>query len=154
MLNQKILEYVDDVISKINASEMFKVKLENELIRHIIETSEYTSIDEVLDKLGSPEKLADEMSRKLVNESNKQSDGNFMEFSEQKNTKLTKIPDRSCEEAHSVPNYDRHVSPRYCGEYTREESNVNIKLLYIPLLQISSGIERIRLPLLGEYYID
>jgi hypothetical protein len=61
MLNQKILEYVDDVISKINASEMFKVKLENELIRHIIETSEYTSIDEFLDKLGSPEKLADEM---------------------------------------------------------------------------------------------
>lgn len=153
MLNQKVLEYVDDVMSRIAKPKEFKTKLENELIRHIIEASENTSVDEVIDKLGSPERLAIEMSRKSVNDMSKKIDNNLMEVDKQ-NVKPMKIHGRSCKKLAPVQKHDRNISPRYIGEYMREESNVNIKLLYIPLIQISSGIERIRLPLVDECYID
>lgn len=36
MLNQKVLEYVDDVISSIVAPEEVKVRLGNQLIKHLL----------------------------------------------------------------------------------------------------------------------
>jgi hypothetical protein len=164
MLNRKILEYVDEVILKISASKEFKMKLENELIRHIMVASENTSIDEVINKLGSPKGLADRMSRKLIPEISKELNKIFIEFNEQ-NVKRTKVQDRSSQELAATENYDtnhhnNHHSNHHSnhhrlqGEYMREESNVNIKLLYIPLIQICSGIERVRLPYVDERFFE
>lgn len=149
MLNKKVLEYVDDVMSRIVAPDEFKDSLGNELIRHIIEVSEHTSIDEIINKLGSPEKLADEMSRKLVSRMSKDLDSIFTE-SDKQNVKPTKISEKSYEEHAPTRSCDKHQ--RHCGEYTREESDVNIKLLYIPLIQISSGVEKIHYYLTDDEY--
>lgn len=152
MLSQKVLDYVDDVMSRITASEEYKMKLENKLIRHILRASGRTSIDDVLNKLGSPNELADEISRKSTMEMSKESDSSLMEVCNE-NSKSQKMAERSSREVEKVQNYEKHM-PGYTGEYMREESNVNIKLLHIPLIQISSGVERIRLPIVGECYID
>ncbi len=40
-----------------------------------------------------------------------------------------------------------HRHRRYIGEYTREEGEVGISLLYIPLLQINSSKERKVMPM-------
>lgn len=45
---------MDSVILITSASKEFKMKLENELIRHLIVASENINIDEIIDKLGSP----------------------------------------------------------------------------------------------------
>lgn len=139
MLNQKVLKYVDDVMASVTAPAEIKVMLENELIRHIIEASEHKSIDEVISELGFPRRVANEMSRKSVTIINKEN--NIVEA------------DKSCKEPPPVRCHERNY-PRYAGEYMREESDVNIKLLHIPLIQISSGVERIRVPLNDEYYLD
>jgi len=140
MLNEKVLEYVDDVISKIVAPEEIKDSLENELISHIIKTAGDSSIDEITNTLGSPEKLAAEIAGKLVSRMSKELDSIFNK-SDKQNMKLMKMPEANYEEYASVQNYDRHRPKRPIGEYTRTESDINIKLLYIPLIQISSGVQ-------------
>jgi len=143
MLNEKVLEYVDDVISRIAAPEEIKASLENELISYIGETSGDASFDEITNILGSPEKLADEISDKLVSRMSKELDSIFNKSGKQ-NMKLMKMPEANYEEYASVQNYERHRPKRPIGEYTRTESDTNIKLLYIPLIQISSGVQTIR----------
>lgn len=123
-MSYKILEYVDSVISNTAAPDEIKDRLENELIRSILEASEKSGLEKVKSSLCSPEKLAEELSKKVT-----------MEYHKNSNPK-----GQSCNE----PDYPRY---RYRGEYMREQSNVNIKLLYIPLVQISSGIERLVMPL-------
>jgi len=140
MLNEKILEYIDDVISRVAAPEEIKYNLENELISHIVKTSGDASIDEIANTLGSPEKLADEISSKLVSKMNKELDSIFNKSGKQ-NMQLMKIPEANYEEYATMQNYDRHRPKRPIGEYTRTESDINIKLLYIPLIQISSGVQ-------------
>ena len=140
MLNEKALEYVDTVMSRIVAPEEFKDSLENELIRHIIETSGDSSIDEITNSLGSPAKLADEISGKLVSGMSKELDSIFKK-SDKKNINLMKMPETNYEEYAPMHNYDRHRPKRPIGEYTRTESDINIKLLYIPLIQISTGVQ-------------
>lgn len=150
MLNQKALEYVDTVISRTAAPEDFKSRLRSELISHIIEASENTDIDEITNILGSPEKLADKISRKLAKRISKELDSIFTDSDD----KLTRTTDRICEEYAPVRNHGKYMPQRYPGEYTREESDVNIKLLYIPLIQISSGVEKIHYFLTDECYIN
>ena len=140
MLNEKVLEYMDDVMSRIVAPEEFKDSLENELIRHIIETSGDASIGEITNTFGSPAKLADEISGKLVSGMSKELDSIFKK-SDQQNVKLMKMPETNYEEYAPLQNYDRHRPKRPIGEYTRTESDINIKLLYIPLIQISTGVQ-------------
>lgn len=125
MLNQ-ILDYVDNVMSSTKAPNEVKVRLENELIRSLIKASESTSMEEMKGSLCSPEKLAEELSKKFTNE-------NF-----------------NCKAPSPRHDYDRHPRQKYRGEYMREQSNVNLKLLYIPLIQISSGTERISMPLMDD----
>lgn len=48
--------------------------------------------------------------------------------------------------------FDKYRPKRNVGEYTRVESEVNIKLLYIPLIQISTETEKIHLNLTEEDY--
>lgn len=149
MMNEKVLQYVDEVISKVTAPEEFKIKLENQLIRHIINASKYTSVDDVLTDMGSPEKLADEMSRISADE---QSSYNMK--LDRQNMKPAKISDNDSHEPAPMRNHHSHMAPRIYGEYMRQESNVNIKLLYIPLIQICSDVEVIRMPLTDEYYFE
>lgn len=144
MLSQKVMEYVDDVMSRIAAPKELKSKLENELIRHVMESSVRMDIDEITRKLGSPEKIANEMSQKLVDGMSRELDRIFTEADEQ-DIPLAKISGRSCSRYEPMPDYDRYIPQRRIGEYTREESNTNIKLLYIPLIQISSGVEKLHL---------
>lgn len=135
MSKSVVLDYVDRVMSKIEVSDDLKVHLENELIRHFIEASEDTSIDEVKNSLAPPEELAEEIADKLLSKRLKELD----------KSELTGY------EMGSVQNTRRYRHPRYVGEYMREQSHVNLKLLYIPLVQISSGTERISMPLTDEY---
>ena len=123
MLNQEALEYVDKLLARIVAPNEFKDSLRSELIRYIDESYGNTSTDEIVNKLGSSERLADEISRKLV-ERMREDFGGTIENSPKKKHK-------------------KHHPERRYGEVTQEDSNVNIKLLYIPLIQISSGTERI-----------
>jgi len=133
MPNQDVLNYVDDVISKTNVPDEYKIQLENELIRNIIKASESSSIDEIKKYLSSPKELANEITVKF-NRNNI-------------NNGITSMDGYGGYEHH----YNRHPPrQRYCGEYMREQSNVNLKLLYIPLVQISSGTERISMPLMDD----
>ncbi|MCJ7689333.1 MAG: hypothetical protein MUO60_08440 [Clostridiaceae bacterium] len=157
-MNQKLLEYVDDVLLKISASKDFKMKLENELVRHIIVASENVEIEEVLSKLGSPKDLAYRMSRKLMSEISKELNKIFVEINEEM-VKQSKAQDRReiaisesyDSDHHNNHGYNHHRIP---GEYVREDNNVNIKLLYIPLIQICSQKERIRLPYVDESFFE
>ena len=164
ILNQKNLEYIDDVISKISASKDFKMKLENELIRHIIVCTENGDIEEVINKLGPSKDLAYRMSRKLMSDIRNDLNKIFDEINEQmlkqsKDQDMREIAiSENCDgdnnheyNHHNNHEYNHHRSP---GEYVREDSNVNIKLLYIPLLQICSQMERIRLPYVDESFFE
>jgi hypothetical protein len=131
MSDQSILDYVDRVMSQIEASKELKAQIENELIRNIMEASENTSMDEVKNSLCSPEKFAEEITKKLVKNKVEASKAGSMESNQVKH--------------HRKVHYQR-----YPGEFMQEHSNVNIKLLYIPLLQISSGTQRIIMPLTDE----
>ena len=153
MLKLKTMEYIDDVMSNIDLPENLKIKLEKELIRYIIDASEYKSVEEVIKKLGSPEELADGLTDKLENKMSTELGSLFMGDDKQ-NFMLTKMPDRNTRELAPVQNNDRYIPQRLIGEFSLEESNVNIKLLYIPLIQITSGVKRIRMPLVDEYYRD
>ncbi len=153
MLNPKILEYANNVISRIVAPDEFKARLKNELIKYITKASESTGVDEIINELGSPEELADKMSFKLTDKLNKELYSIFTESGGQ-DTELGKVPDRSFGGYPPAQNYDRYVHRRHRGEYTCEESNVNIKLLYIPLIQISSGVEKIHYFLTDDDFYD
>ncbi|MGB8454957.1 MAG: hypothetical protein WCD89_21840 [Anaerocolumna sp.] len=134
MSKLKVLDYVDSVMAKIEVSEELKVQLENELIRHIIEASENTSIDDVKSSFFQPEKLADEITKKLVYRRRN-------DFNE---------PELSGNELDQMENYRRYHHRRIVGEFMSEQNRVNLKLLYIPLIQISSGTERITRPLFDD----
>lgn len=131
MSNRSILDYVNNVMSGIDAPADQKIQMENELFRHIMEASERTSVEEVKSSLCSPEKLAEDITKKLVAEN-----------SETKKT-VYKAP------VQTKHHKKRHYS-RYTGEFMQERSNVNLKLLYIPLIQISSGTNRIVMPLTDD----
>ncbi|MEN6349659.1 MAG: hypothetical protein ABFD08_09740 [Syntrophomonas sp.] len=161
MLNQKVLEYVDDVISRIAAPEEVKVMLGNQLIRHFLVASEYTSINEIMNELDSPEKLAEEISNKLINEMSKGMNSIFTEPDKQN---VNNLAERTYGEYVPMYSFDGHRPPhppqphppqKYNGEYTFQESDVNIKLLYIPLIQISAGVVKIHQLLMddGPYHI-
>ncbi len=66
MLKSKVLDYIDNVMSKIETSKEIKVQLENEFLRHVIEASDGTSADDVEISFCPSEKLADEITKKLV----------------------------------------------------------------------------------------
>lgn len=158
ILNQKVLKYVDDVILIVSASKEFKMKLENELIRHIIVASENINIEEVLNKLGPPKGIADKMSRRLISEISKEVNKIFIEIDEL-NEEMSQLQDMrevsisenyECDH-HNNHDYNHHRGP---GEYVREDNNVNIKLLYIPLIQICSQMERIRLPYVDDSFFE
>ncbi len=127
MVTQRLIDYVDCVMSDLNAPEQYKIKLENELIRYIMEASENTSVDEVKRALVSPEKLAEELSKRLA---------------------VEKPQEKPVKEAVAAKPHRRYQ--RYTGEFMKEQNNTNIKLLYIPLIQLSSGTTRVIMPLTDE----
>ena len=178
-LNQKILEYVDDVILKISASKDFKVKLENELIRHIIVATENGDIEEVINKLGTSKDLASRMSRKLMSEISNDLNKIFFVINEQmlKQSKAQDIRDiailenydsynneynqqDNSEYSHHKSNeYSHHINHEYShhrrpGEFVRQYNNVHIKLLYIPLTQICTQRERRRVPYANDNFFE
>ncbi len=127
MVTKRLIDYVDCVMSDLNAPEEYKIKLENELIRYIMEASENTSVDEVKRSLVSPEKLAEELSKRLA---------------------VEKPQEKPVKEAVAAKPHRRYQ--RYAGEFMKEQNNTNIKLLYIPLIQLSSGTTRVIMPLTDE----
>lgn len=129
MTKQSILDYVDSVMSNVEAPKELKAKIENELIRYIMEASENSSVEEVKRSLVSPEKLAEELSKKLVAE---------------------RPEERPAKGPAAEKPYRRHHYQRYVGEFMQERNNVNIKLLYIPLIQIASGTTRVIMPLTDD----
>ena len=157
-MNQKVLKYVDDVVLIIPASKEFKMKLENELIRHIIFAAENISIEQIINKLGSPKLIADKMSLCLLSEIGEKMDRIFKEVNAL-NMKTSKAQEAEISiaayegDGHNNNNNgcNRHRGP---GEYVREDNNVNIKLLYIPLIQICSQMERIRLPYVDDDFFE
>ncbi len=127
MLYQDIKKYVDQVMDKTDVPVEYKTKLENELIRNVISASDDPNA-KAADILCSPEKLAEELTKKFKNESH----------------------DDAEHGGHEEPKYypcPPPPYPRYSGDLMLEHSNVCLKLLYIPLLQISSGTERMTMPL-------
>ena len=128
MQNQDIIKYVDQVMDKTDVPAEYKAKLENELIRNIISASDDPGV-KIADVLCSPEKLAAELTRKFRNE----------------------YPADAAEHRwHEEPHYPPPPPPyqRYGGDLMLEHNNMSLKLLYIPLLQISSGTERMTMPLM------
>jgi len=157
ILNQKVLEYVDDVVLIIPASKEFKMKLENELIRHIIFAAENISIEQIINKLGSPKLIADKMSLCLLSEIREKMDRIFIEVNDL-NMKMGKAQEAeiSIAENHECDGHNNYGcnNHRRPGEYVREDNNVNIKLLYIPLIQICSQMERISLPYVEDSFFE
>lgn len=133
MLEKSILDYVDDVVSKIDAPISQKMQIENELIRHLMENAEYSSIDEVKSSLSSPEILATQISKKLA-------ENNIDSYKNEYNHPIQE------------PNHPPKPNPIYVGEFMQELNNLNLKLLYIPLIQITSRTSRLIMPLSNEDY--
>jgi len=135
-MSNEILEYVNDVLSRIDASDKFKKSLKCELERFIAENLTNMNIEDIEKKLGPPKKLAYIISSKLVEDSK-----NIINKSIKQNAGNLEKTGRSCE---------ARGSKQPIGDFTHEESNVNVKLLYIPLLQISSGCEKVHYYLYDE----
>ncbi|EHI98546.1 MULTISPECIES: hypothetical protein [unclassified Clostridium] len=136
MINQRILKYVDDVMLQIDADDVDKIKIENDLIRRISRSDEYRDVNAVIEKFGTPRELALEIIAKYEDD---------YEVSE-KNDRTSSVKE------HGKHRHHHHRPQGPYGEYMYEENETNIKLLYIPLIQISSGTERIRLPIADCYY--
>ncbi len=136
MINQRILKYVDDVMSQIDADDEDKIKMENDLIRRISRSDEYRDVNAVVEKFGTSRELALEMIAKYEDD---------YEVSE-KHDRTSSVKE------HGKHRHHHHRPQGPYGEYMYEENETNIKLLYIPLIQISSGTERIRLPIADSYY--
>ena len=126
MSEQSILGYVDNIVSKIDATDDQKVQIENELMRVFLDASEKTSLQEVKSNLCTPEQFAEVINKRLVKINDDEKSGVAYEH-----------PRR--------PHHQRMV-----GEFMQERSNMNLKLLYIPLLQISSGTQRVIMPLVDD----
>jgi hypothetical protein len=105
MLDRSILDLVDDVVSKIDAPASKKIQIENELIRHLVENAENSSMDEVRNSLSAKE-----------------------------------------------PHHPPKPNPMYVGEFMQELNHLNLKLLYIPLIQITSRTSRLIMPLANDDY--
>lgn len=136
MSNKSILDYVDSIMSKIDVPDNQKIQIENELIRYIMDNAENTSIDEVKTSLSFPEEFAASISKKLAEYN---IDTRRNEYSE----------------AELDIYHGRRHHQKYVGEFMKELNNVNLKLLYIPLIQISSGMTRLVMPLTeddDDYY--
>ena len=140
MINQDVLSYVDRVIRKADIPAEYKSKLENELYRNILLASDNPRLDSVMKLLSSPDKLAEEITKKYEN---------HVEIVDPDGGKYVRSPEYCPQPPPPPPPPPYHQ--RYGGEYMREHSNVNLKLLYIPLLQISSGTERLTMPLTEGY---
>jgi hypothetical protein len=136
LINQDVITYVDKVIRKADIPAEYKSKLENELFRNILLATDNPRLDTVMNLLSSPDKLAEEITKKYENHPV------TVEADEKR---------LATSSAHCPPPPPHYPHPRYGGEYMREHSNVNLKLLYIPLLQISSGTERFTMPLTEGY---
>ena len=130
MSYQNVLNYVDQVVKQADVPAEYKTGLENELIRNILAASDDSPKGDIMEVLVSPEKLAGEITKKLNRE-----------------IVRSEIEADRCRPPEYCP--PRHH--RYAGEYMRERSNVNLKVLYIPLLQISSGTDRLTMPLMEDY---
>jgi len=141
-MNDEISEYADRAIAEVSAPEEFKYKLKENLVSYIIQASKYTSVDNVITNLGQPKELSSKINHELYGKSTE-----FLDRIMKKGTGLKNVSGKSCSECTPTKNYRDCTPKRYWGEYEREESRVNIKLLYIPLIQIDSGIERIRMPI-------
>ncbi len=126
MSEESILGYVDNIVSKIDATDDQKVQIENELMRVFLDASEKTSLQEVKSSLCTPEQFAEVINKRLVKIND----------------------DAKSEVACERPRRPRHQ--RMVGEFMQERSNMNLKLLYIPLLQISSGTQRVIMPLVDD----
>lgn len=135
MQNLDILNYVDTVMSRVDIPNEYKVSLENKLIRSIFVAAEGIDGKEIEKNLISPEKLASELTAEYLKKSS---------VSRYSNSDDNRIPSGD-DYQHHKPRYRR-----YCGEYTREQSNIGIKVLYIPLIQITSGMERMTMPLTDD----
>lgn len=131
MQNKDIIDYVDQVMDKTDVPDEYKHKLENRLIRDLIAASEDPKSD-LKSILCSPEKLAKELTGRFNEE--------YPADAEDWSYGWHDGPRR-----HRCPPPPPHG--RYQGDFMMEHSDVCLKLLYIPLLQISSGTERMSMPL-------
>lgn len=129
MSENSILEFVDLVISKIDAPDGQKIQIENELIRVLMDNVEKAGIDEVKNSLSYPEKYASVITKKLIEKNLLRNEYN--------------------EVAQETINHKDH-HPIYPGEFMQELNNLNVKLLYIPLIQISSRTSRLIMPLIDD----
>lgn len=134
MQNKDIIKYVDQVMNKTDVPVEYKAKLENELIRNIISASDDPDI-KIADVLCSPEKLAEELTSKFRK-------GYPADTAEHRWNEETQC-------YHYPPPPPPHH--RYSGDLMLEHNNMSLKLLYIPLLQVSSGTERMTMPLMEGY---
>jgi hypothetical protein len=142
LINHKILEYVDDVMSRVSAPDDFKLGFENKLIRQVLEICTRGDTEKIEDVLGSPQKLADQISGEMLAQGGAKL---CCALPSAVNTHPSQKPQESCP-PQPQPHQCKHAK-RYAGEFMHEDSNVNIKLLYIPLIQVSSGTQRITRPI-------
>ncbi len=130
MQSKDIIDYVDQVMDKTDVPDEYKHKMENRLIRDLISVTEDSGAD-VKSVLCSPEKLARELTRRFREEY--PADAEDWDYEQHDGSR-------------------RHCPPpphgRYSGDFMMEHSDVCLKLLYIPLLQISSERKECRCPLL------
>lgn len=126
MSEQSILGYVEDVVSKIDATGEQKTQIENELMRVFLDASEKLTLEEVKNSLCTPDQFADAINKRLV-----------------------KMGEESKQELPSEK-HRKHYHQKVVGEFMQERSNMNLKLLYIPLIQISSGTQRVIMPLMDD----
>ncbi|MPN53044.1 hypothetical protein SDC9_200707 [bioreactor metagenome] len=131
-------------MSKAKVPEEWKTALENELLRDVMEACETAGFDKVKNALYPPEKLAEELSKKAAE---KFKESPALNLSRSGPEKADADRSVSCRESDHPHDDHRYPQQRYCGEFMMEHSDVNLKLLYIPLVQISSGTERMRMPL-------
>ena len=108
-------------MDKTDVPAEYKSELENELLRNILSAPSDSGV-KTSDILCSPEKLAEELTKKFKRE----------------------YPAVSCPPPPKPPRRG------YGGDLMVEHSDVNLKLLYIPLLQISSGTQRMTMPLTDD----
>jgi uncharacterized membrane protein len=121
MPENSILEYINRIMSKIDLPDNQKIQIENELIRYVIKSVENASVNEVKNNLSFPEKVAAEISNKLA---------------------LNNYQTPEKESYHHVKKHQACT-----GNFMQELSHMNLKLLFIPLIQITSGTSRLIMPL-------
>lgn len=130
-MNRCVLDYVNVVMSKlpsgIDPDE--RARAENDLLKKIIQSPSCKSLEDIILEFGCPTDCADRLNLTL-----------------RRTAKST--PAVSC----GCPAPEPCRPPVVFGEYMHEDSRTNIKLLYIPLVQIDSGTNRLRMPLTNDRY--